>query len=65
MYFVEILVTQPYTRFLQVVVLPFQDMFHFSGKISFYTHPPERKENEEHESSQVVQYLGAGFDLVR
>jgi len=34
-----------------------------SGKISFYTHPPERKENEEHESSQVVQYLGAGFDL--
>lgn len=36
---------------------------HFSGKITFYTHPPEHEKNE-HESATVVQYWGAGFDLV-
>merc|ERR1712013_811889 len=33
-----------------------------SGKISFYTHPPERKSSE-HDGAQVMQYLGAEFDL--
>lgn len=32
------------------------------GRISFYTHPPERKASE-HDSAQVMQYLGAEFDL--
>merc|ERR1712193_398367 len=32
------------------------------GKISFYTHPPERKTTE-HDSAQIMQYLGAEFDL--
>jgi len=32
------------------------------GRISFYTHPPERKSSE-HDSAQVMQYLGAEFDL--
>lgn len=34
-----------------------------SGKISFYTHPPKHVKDAEHDSVQVVQYLGAGFDL--
>jgi len=33
-----------------------------NGKISFYTHPPERKTTE-HDSAQVMQYLGAEFDI--
>ena len=33
-----------------------------TGKISFYTHPPERKSTE-HDSAQVMQYFGAEFDL--
>jgi len=33
-----------------------------NGKISFYTHPPERKATE-HDSAQVMQYLGAEFDI--
>lgn len=33
-----------------------------NGKISFYTHPPERKSTE-HDSAQVMQYFGAAFDL--
>merc|ERR1712013_784092 len=33
-----------------------------SGKISFYTHPPERKSSK-HDGAQVMQYLGAEFDL--
>jgi len=33
-----------------------------SGKITFYTHPPIR-EVTEHDTTTVVQYLGAGFDI--
>ena len=33
-----------------------------SGKISFCTHPPERKSSE-HDCAQVMHYLGAEFDL--
>jgi len=33
-----------------------------NGKITFYTHPPERKTTE-HDSATVMQYLGAEFDL--
>jgi nuclear GTP-binding protein len=33
-----------------------------SGKISFYTHPPERK-GSDHDSAEVMQYFGAEFDL--
>ena len=33
-----------------------------SGKISFYTHPPEQKTTE-HDTAQVMQYFGAEFDL--
>ena len=35
-----------------------------SGKITFYTIPPERKLDAAHESSSIVQYWGAEFDLV-
>lgn len=33
-----------------------------NGKITFYTHPPERKTTE-HDSATIMQYLGAEFDL--
>jgi len=33
-----------------------------SGKITFYTHPPERK-GSDHDSAEVMQYFGAEFDL--
>merc|ERR1719447_2253653 len=33
-----------------------------NGKISFYTHPPEKKTTE-HDTAQVMQYFGAEFDL--
>eukprot|EP00795_Rhopilema_esculentum_P002130 gene2131-17718_t len=34
-----------------------------SGKITFYTIPPERKVDPMHESASIVQYWGAEFDM--
>ena len=50
--------------FLEIVLLHFWYLF-FSGKITFYTHPPVDLPNAEHSSSTIAQYWGAGFDLVK
>lgn len=36
----------------------------FSGKIVFYTHPPEQHDLPAHLSAEIVQRWGTEFDLV-
>jgi hypothetical protein len=36
----------------------------FSGKIVFYTHPPEQHDLPAHLSAEIVQRWGSEFDVV-
>lgn len=37
---------------------------HFSGKIMFYTHPPEQHNLPAHISAEIVHRWGSEFDVV-